>query len=249
MTVFADGSGIDEPRDFPLHRRGHVDDYPDMAFAPACLGRGLGALRQVRASDDRSEPDGRRPAILAERAEDGVSVRDDLCGADEMNTQPQLLHVPLVEKDVVYTPDAMACEIVDFFKPTGKILEPCKGDGAFMRYLPFFTEWCEIAEGKDFFLWNTPVDWIVGNPPYSIFNIWLRHSFEIANDIVYLIPLNKIFNDYGMLKDIYRYGGVKQIYVIGRGEKANFPMGYAVGAVHFQRDYIGGMSLFFTESL
>jgi hypothetical protein len=163
-----------------------------------------------------------------------------------MNTQPQLLHVPLAEKDVVYTPDNMAREIVDFFKPTGRILEPCKGDGAFLRYMPA-ADWCEIAKGRDFFLYQDKVDWIVGNPPYSIFNIWLRHSFEIADNIVYLIPLNKIFNDFGMLKDIYAYGGVKQIYAIGRGEKINFPMGYAVGAVHFQRDYRGGMSVYFRQ--
>jgi hypothetical protein len=165
-----------------------------------------------------------------------------------MTVQPQLLHVALVEKDVVYTPDAMARDIVEYFKPSGRILEPCKGDGAFLRYLPA-AEWCEIEEGRDFFMRHKRVDWIIGNPPYSIFNNWLRHSFTLANNIVYLIPLNKIFNDNGMLKDIYRYGGVKQVYVIGRGEKANFPMGYAVGAVHFQRDYRGGMFIHFTESL
>jgi hypothetical protein len=163
-----------------------------------------------------------------------------------ISVQPQLLHVPLVEKDVVYTPDGMAREIVDFFKPTGRILEPCKGDGAFLRYMPA-ADWCEIALGRDFFLYQDKVDWIVGNPPYSIFNIWLRHSFEIADHIVYLIPLNKIFNDFGMLKDIYIYGGVKQIYAIGRGEKINFPMGYAVGAVHFQRGHKGGMSVIFRD--
>jgi hypothetical protein len=161
-----------------------------------------------------------------------------------MTTQPQLLYIPLVEKDVVYTPDNIARDIVKFFKPSGKILEPCKGDGAFLRHLAA-ADWCEIAEGKDFFVCRATYDWIVGNPPYSIFNIWLRHSFTLADNIVYLIPLNKIFNDFGMLKDIYTYGGVKQIYAIGRGEKANFPMGYAVGAVHFQRAYKGDMKITF----
>ena len=163
-------------------------------------------------------------------------------------TQPQLLYVPLTKKDVVYTPSAMAHDIIEFFKPRGSILEPCKGDGAFLRYLPA-ADWCEIAEGRDFFSWRKKVDWIIGNPPYSIFNIWLRHSFTIADNIVYLIPLNKIFNDFGMLKDIYLYGGVKHVLAIGRGERANFPMGYAVGAVHFKRDYKGDMGITFYGGL
>lgn len=155
-----------------------------------------------------------------------------------MSSQPQLFNMSLRPKDIVYTPDFMAKEIVDIFRPTGRVLEPCAGDGAFLKYLPA-AEWCEIERGKDFFLWNTPVDWIIGNPPYSIFNTWLRHSFTIAENIVYLIPLNKIFNDFGMLRDIHSYGGIVKVYAIGRGEKINFPMGYAVGAVHFQRGYKG----------
>lgn len=27
---------------------------------------------------------------------------------------------------------------------------------------------CEIEDGNDFLLWDKPVDWIVGNPPYHI---------------------------------------------------------------------------------
>ena len=161
-----------------------------------------------------------------------------------MATQPQLLHVSLRKKDVVYTPDFMAKEMVNLFRPTGTILEPCAGDGAFLKYLPD-AEWCEIEKGKDFFQYHKKVDWIIGNPPYSIFNIWLRHSFTLANDIVYLIPLNKIFNDFGMLRDIYAYGGIVKVYAIGRGEKVNFPMGYAVGAVHFQKDYKGKIEVIF----
>lgn len=154
----------------------------------------------------------------------------------------------LRKKDVVYTPDFMAKEIVELFKPSGSILEPCAGDGAFLRHLPT-AEWCEIEKGKDFFQWHKKVNWIIGNPPYSIFNIWLRHSFTLADDIVYLIPLNKIFNDFGMLKDIYSYGGIVSVYAIGRGEKVNFPMGYAVGAVHFRRNWSGGLQVVFRDTL
>lgn len=155
-------------------------------------------------------------------------------------TQPQLIAMSLKASDVVYTPDDVARNIVDYFRPSGTILEPCAGDGAFLKYLPPDTEWCEIEKGRDFFAYHKPVEWIVGNPPYSIFNEWLRHSFEIAENIVYLIPINKMYNDFGMFKAIHEYGGIRTIYAIGRGERANFPMGYAVGACHLQRGYKGG---------
>ena len=37
------------------------------------------------------------------------------------------------KQDVVMTPFPTAKYIVDYFKPTGKMLEPCKGHGAFLR--------------------------------------------------------------------------------------------------------------------
>ena len=58
-----------------------------------------------------------------------------------MPTQPQLLSIALNPSDVVYTPDDVARDVVNFFKPTGRILEPSAGDGAFLRHLPPHTEW------------------------------------------------------------------------------------------------------------
>ena len=52
-----------------------------------------------------------------------------------------------------------------------------------------------------------------------------------------------------MLKDIYSYGGIVTVFAVGRGEKVNFPMGYAVGAVHFRRNYIGGLQVVFRDTL
>jgi hypothetical protein len=107
---------------------------------------------------------------------------DGQFGAADMTyaAQPQLLQIPLDPGDVVYTPDWVARDMVDFFKPSGRILEPCKGDGVFLKYLPPHTEWCEIQEGRDFFKWSEPVDWIVGNPPYAGFGEFIKHSMTIA---------------------------------------------------------------------
>ena len=38
--------------------------------------------------------------------------------------------------DVVFTPDWLAKQICGMFAIDGKVLEPCKGEGAFLKYLP-----------------------------------------------------------------------------------------------------------------
>jgi hypothetical protein len=154
-----------------------------------------------------------------------------------LNPQPVLFHAP-VEKDVVYTPDWLALAVVEHFKPAGRCLDPCKGDGAFLKHMPG-AEWCEIAEGRDYLLWQDPVDWIVGNPPYSNLLGWIRHGFKHADNIVYLIPLHRVFASHEFLRDLRTYGGIPGILVIGTGATAGFPFGHALGAVHYQRGYTG----------
>lgn len=143
-------------------------------------------------------------------------------------------------RDVVLTPAHIASGIVDYFKPSGRILDPCKGDGAFLRQMPG-AEYCELQEGRDFFDWREPVDWIVSNPPYSVFLEWMRHSFRVAENIVYLIPINKAFNSNTLLKETYEWGGIAEILHIGSGAACNFKLGFAVGAVHYKRGYSGGI--------
>lgn len=140
--------------------------------------------------------------------------------------------------DIVYTPDAVAKMIVDEFKPAGRILEPCKGGGAFMRYLPEGSEWCEIREGRDFFEFKDSVDWIVSNPPYSNWERWLTHSFEIAQNVVYLVPIAKVFKSMGTVRSIYEYGGIVKVIFMPAG-KAGFQFGFPCGAFHFRRGYCG----------
>lgn len=91
--------------------------------------------------------------------------------------------------DRVYTPDYLAKSIVERYQPKGRILEPCKGNGVFLKYMPT-AEWCEIDNGIDFMDWTDKVDWIITNPPYSKYRDFLRHSFEIANNVVFLQFVN-----------------------------------------------------------
>ena len=75
-----------------------------------------------------------------------------------MQSQPQLFQQVLSPSDIVYTPEWVAIDLVEWFKPNGIILEPCKGDGAILKHLPAHSSWCEIKEGKDFFAWSSGVD-------------------------------------------------------------------------------------------
>ena len=148
-------------------------------------------------------------------------------------------------RDVVLTPEHIAKDIIDRFKPSGKCLDPCKGDGAFLKYLPTNSDWCEIREGKDFFEYFKKVDWIVSNPPYSMFVKWVTHSFKIADNIVYLIPVDKPFISYDFMLNLKQYGGIKEMYTIGPGRWCGFNVGFAVGAVYFKRGYKGDIKITF----
>jgi len=110
-----------------------------------------------------------------------------------MNIQSELWEKPVLPADIVYTPDYVSKQIINFLNPKGICLDPCKGDGAFYKYLPKGLDYCEIREGKDFFNYNKKVNWVIGNPPYSIFEEFLRKGFEISDNVSYLVPTNKVF--------------------------------------------------------
>ena len=153
--------------------------------------------------------------------------------------------------DVVYTPRPLAKCIIDHFNPCGIVLDPCMGDGAFYDQfsdLPFDRkEWCEISKGKDFFKYEKSVDWIVSNPPYSLFRKFLLHSMEIADNIVYLITVNHCWTK-ARIRDLREHNfGIKEIFCVETPK--NFPpSGFQYGAVHFQRGWAGNIKLSFSDS-
>lgn len=171
-----------------------------------------------------------------------------------MEIQTTLWDIPVNPSDIVYTPDYIAKNIVETIQPQGLCLDPCKGEGAFYKYLPIGSEYCEIKEGKDFFDYNKKIDWIVGNPPYSIFETFLRKSFEISDNVSYLIPTNKVFQRQVIMDMINNYGGIESIIIYGNGQLIGFPFGFSVGNYHFKRGYKGrtkivmGMSRIFNNN-
>lgn len=144
----------------------------------------------------------------------------------------------LNKNDVVFTPDWLAERICKSFPVSGKVLEPCKGEGVFLKYLPENTLWCEIVDGKNFYDFQERVDWIVTNPPYSDFNRFLDHCFELSENVVLLVPVAKIMKSMGTLRKIFQYGGIVSCRFLS-GSVAGFPFGFPVGIYHFKKGYIG----------
>ena len=141
--------------------------------------------------------------------------------------------------DVVYTPDYVAAFIVNYLNPSGVCLDPCKGDGAFYKFLPDGSDYCELQEGKDFFKYENRVDWIIGNPPYSNFKDFLDHSFQLAENVSFLVPTNKIFQRQIIMESINKWGGLKSMIIYGSGQLIGFPFGFSVGNFHFEKNYSG----------
>lgn len=148
--------------------------------------------------------------------------------------------------DVVFTPDGVARQIVEMVKPSGFCLDPCMGEGAFYKYLPEPKDWCEITEGKDFYQYDKKVDWIISNPPYSNFDDFLEHSFEIADNVVYLTPVAKVLKSWGIMKKIRHYGGMPLIWFIP-ASRCGFPFGFPCGAFYFKKKYDGETRICFAE--
>lgn len=151
---------------------------------------------------------------------------------------PSLIHMP-IKSDQVYTPPLLAIDMVKFFQPSGTCLDPCAGENVFFSQLPAGSDWCEISRGRDFYAWQTPVDWIISNPPYSHYAAWVRHSMTIAQNIVYLVPLYKLFASNTFLGEVFAWGGITHIRRYGTGSQWGLPFGHALAAIYYQKNYTG----------
>ena len=93
--------------------------------------------------------------------------------------------------DVIYTPDSIVDLMLEFcdYKAGQKVLDPCRGKGAFYNKLSEPKSYCEIEENIDFFDCKEHADLIIGNPPYSMITKWLDHTMTICNKFCYVIGM------------------------------------------------------------
>ena len=139
--------------------------------------------------------------------------------------------------DVVMTPIELAEKLVKYFNPQGKGLEPCCGTGNILKFLDN-ADWCEISKGKDFFEYNSKVDYIFTNPPFSKIRKFLQHSMELADNIYFICTINHLWTK-ARLRDIESAGfGVKEICIFDTPK--NFPQtGFQLGMFYIQRGWNG----------
>ena len=142
--------------------------------------------------------------------------------------------------DCVQTPIELCRQIVEHFKPYGKILEPCKGNGNFLKVMK--ADYFEIKEGKDFLQANGKWDWIITNPPYSKYRDFFNKSMEVADNIVFLQLINATFYK-ARLRDMReRNFGIKEIWCIETPKE--FPQfGFQMGCVYYKRNWKGDIRL------
>jgi len=124
--------------------------------------------------------------------------------------------------DKIYTPLPVALEMIKMcnIKPTDKVLDCSKGAGVFYNNFPECEKyWCEIDEDvvgnnkRDFFEFNERVDWIIGNPPFSMWNAWLEHTMKLTDKFCYI--MNTMNLSKGRLHNILKNGfGITQIKIL-----------------------------------
>ena len=145
----------------------------------------------------------------------------------------------------VYTPPALAAQIVAHFRPSGRALEPCSGRGAFVNELRIQCGFmsvarCEIDEGIDFFEFTDAVDWIVTNPPWGPkFRSFLLHSMELADNIVFLANMN-VWDTKRRRREIAEAGfGVVEILTVDTPPPPWPQQGFQLAATWLKRGWTG----------
>jgi hypothetical protein len=133
--------------------------------------------------------------------------------------------------------------VVEYFKPQGRIIDPCRATGSFHRAMPRGADWAEIREGRDFCELPGPWDWCITNPPWHRieYNRVAEHAFRTCENVVFL-GTTTLFSSKARL-DIIRESGhaLREIVVLPDWKIAGFrPQGFWLGAIHWQRGYQGG---------
>lgn len=163
-----------------------------------------------------------------------------------------------------FTPPDLARDIVHHFMPSGRMCEPCRGQDGFYNELvqlsgQKFVAWGEITRGVDFLAedwlstnedWlstNTPhdrFDWIMTNPPWGkLFSPFLAKSLQLADNVVFLAPLN-VWSTKSRIRMITEYGfGMVELMRVPTPKKPWPQSGFALGAAWLRRGWTGAATM------
>lgn len=143
-------------------------------------------------------------------------------------------------RDDFFTPRALAKLCIDMIpidRDKDFLLDPARGRGAF--YEQFETkqkpDYCEIAEGLDFFAHEAKCDWIITNPPYSVLDDWFRKTLHLQprKGFAYLLGWNNLTArrlecceqaGYGLTRikmfKVFRWFGMSGFFVFEKGKES-----------------------------
>lgn len=102
--------------------------------------------------------------------------------------------------DVVFTPKSIVKYMINLNKadvaPDAKILDPCRGTNKifYNELIKIYNDvdYCEILEDKDFLNYKKKIDYIIGNPPYSLLDQFLDQCLKLSNNICLFICNNHL---------------------------------------------------------
>jgi hypothetical protein len=139
--------------------------------------------------------------------------------------------------DVFITPLELAKKHIDMidYNDNDIWLDPCKNDGSYYNQFPNDNKnYCEILEDKDFFEYDSYVDIIIQNPPYSLMDKWIDKNIELNPRIISMLigignlttkRIQKLENaGYGLTKmkmlKVWKWYGMSCIVVFEKGKKS-----------------------------
>lgn len=81
---------------------------------------------------------------------------------------------------------------------------------------------------------------VVRKPVYYGFDLFKNSVLILAvSKVGYLVPLHRLMGSYSFMTDVNKWGGIREIAVIGTGHHVGFPFGHTLVAAHYQKGYYG----------
>ena len=144
--------------------------------------------------------------------------------------------------DKCYTSDLLAERIVAHFGAYGNCIEPCYGEGAFVRAMEKYgvasVDWWEIDKGRNF-LEDRIVggyDCLFSNFPFSLYRKFLVKSMSLADNLFLLSPSNHVIGLTARRRDTKEAGfHVREICEIDRPEEF-VSSGFQWSIIHLSKE-------------
>jgi len=93
-----------------------------------------------------------------------------------------------------YTNEQMVKDLINLTPLEGCVLDAGSGEKIWYHNIKGSKEECELDRGCNFYEWITPVDWIIGNPPFHESWKFFEQASKIARKGIAFLINNQAFN-------------------------------------------------------